>query len=60
MTTLFLSLLIGQKQWREKKEEREKGYHVSMRENVVKKLLQKCCTNIISLSKIGFLNVKLN
>jgi len=35
MTTLFFSLLIGQKQLIEKKEERGKEYHVSMREKVV-------------------------
>jgi len=37
MTTSFFSLLIGQgqKQWREKKEEREQEYNVSMREKVV-------------------------
>jgi len=41
MTTLFFSLLIGQKQLIEKKEERGKEYHVSMREKVVIKWLYK-------------------
>jgi len=35
MTTLFFSLLISQKQWREKKEEKEKEHNVSMREKVI-------------------------
>jgi len=35
MTTLFLSLLIDQNQWREKKDERGKKHNVSMREKVV-------------------------
>jgi len=41
MTTLCFSLLIGQKQWREKNEERGKEQHVSMREKVVIKWLYK-------------------
>jgi hypothetical protein len=48
MTTLFFSLLIGQKQWREKKEERGLQHHVSMREKVVHKLSKSGCQNIIS------------
>jgi len=35
MTTLFFSPLIGQKQWREKNDERRKEHNVSMREKVV-------------------------
>jgi hypothetical protein len=35
MTTLFFSLFIGQKQWREKKDERGKEHNMSMREKVV-------------------------
>jgi hypothetical protein len=52
LTTLFFSLLIGQKQWREKKEERGQQYHVSMREKIVQKLSKSDCQNIIYLSLI--------
>ena len=48
MTTLFFFLLISQKQWRGKKDERGKEHNVSMREKIVKKLSQNGCTDIIS------------
>ena len=38
MTTLCFSILIGQKQWIEKNEERGKEQHVNMRDKVVQKL----------------------
>jgi len=49
MTTLFFLFLIGQKQWREKNEERGKEHHVSMREKVIQKVVTNGCINIISL-----------
>ena len=52
MTTLLFSLLIGQKQWREKKK-----HHVTMRDKIVQKLSQNGCTNIISLP---FLSKQIN
>jgi len=52
MTTLFFSFLIGQKQWREKNEERGKEHHVSMRGKVVQKVVTNGCTNIISPNSI--------
>jgi len=48
VTIFFLSLFIGEKQWGEKKEEREQKYNVDMRKKVVKKLSQNNYTNIIS------------
>ena len=51
MTTLFLSLFIGQKQWREKNDERGKEHNVSMREKIIQKLSQNGYINIISLVK---------
>jgi len=49
MTTLFFFFFIGQKQWREKREEKEKVDHVSMKEKIVQKVVTNSCTNIISL-----------
>jgi len=60
MTTLFFSFFIGQKQWREKKEERGKEYLMSMREKIVQKLLQNGCTNIISLLPNSVKSVHVN
>jgi len=45
MTILFFSLLIDEKQWREKNEEREKEYHVIIREKVF--FLNKLKWNIL-------------